>query len=1026
MGGGQLFEVDLSVPFAPRLTRQVAAPGATAVAAVAGGRACAAAASVHCYSPSGAAFTDDGQDALPAAALSAVARGPFLLVGTGQGLVVYDVRGAPRSAGFYPAMAGVAAAAGDEIFAAADDGVQRLALLRPAAAPSVSLGLPATAAPGSRLALGASIAGASDALGAFTAELRVNGQVMEVSDNRAPATVDMPTAPGSALVELRLRDLAGNTSAAQATVALVDDGSGPLLSSVVAPSAVLEGTQFRVFAVPQDPARAASVTFSIDGGAPVVVSGPELSAELTAPAESADALVTVTAVAQDAQGRSGPPTTAPVLVQHDLTPGSPLVSVQRIGSGPIYEGSAVAVQATLTPMTGVAEVRFSVDGVEQIVVDQPPFEAALTMPFVDGARNVPITAIAFDSQGRASAPGALVLTVVDDLVAPTLALTVEPSGSAVSAGSQVVATASATDAAGLERLSLTATLGGVVVGAGGDALSFAVPLSTPEGTALEVAATAMDRAGNVSTAKATRVVVGASAPVATSAAGGAFAGADRIAVLGDSVFVTTPRGVTLGRLSRGASPSLAAVAEYPTPAAPTGVAVRGGLGFVALGAQGLQVVDVSALEAPSLVSSNATAVARIGSHAGAIVASDGAHPYLVDASDPLAPKLVSLGNTSDLVSGRSALWAANGTGPGLNSIVVGDFNASGGILLSGTNIGTAPATAAERDGDLALVGTSAGLKILAGSSWANGEALTLLGTLATPSVRAMAVARGVAYLACADGMLRVVDVRNPHQPAFVSEEILDARSLVVSGGLLLAATESGIDVRTLPSPAGAPGRLATVALADVVGGLTPYRRGALAAAGGLGLLSFDVGTPTAPAQSTAFAAGNLRQVERVGREVFLVDGTTLKVVLESAGGIGLGTAPDASILSGIGGVQRIAVVPNRILVGRRRSCLLGGSAGGHGAELALALLEYRGRRGERRPRGRRAGDVRDGSGARRRPRRDSSSWARRARPRTRWRCRETWRSPAALRAWRCTTSLPGRRQALRASPPRGRCAASAW
>jgi hypothetical protein len=156
---------------------------------------------------------------------------------------------------------------------------------------------------------------------------------------------------------------------------------------------------------------------------------------------SADTTLSLTATAIDAAGRRGEPVGVSILVHPNPTPGAMLVSLARLGSGPVYEGSAVAVQAVVTPMSGVQEVRFSLDAEEQAVAASAPFEATLLMPLLTGARTVLVTAAAVDEAGNLSAPGALSLTVVDDLVAPAISLAVDPSGTLVSAGSLVHASA---------------------------------------------------------------------------------------------------------------------------------------------------------------------------------------------------------------------------------------------------------------------------------------------------------------------------------------------------------------------------------------------------------------------------------------------------------------------------------------------------------------------------------------------------------------------------------------------------------
>jgi hypothetical protein len=272
---GQLVEIDLCVAYAPTRVRSTALVGTqNAVAAIPGGRACVAGLSLRCLTPSGATFVDSGEEALASPAVSLSSFGPGLLMGTERGLVVFDARGEPRSSGFYPALAGRAAMAGNEIFAATADRVSRLQLGRGTPAPLVSLGAPTSAAPGTRIDLTAAVDQGGDPLATYTAELLVDEAVVQVADGHLPAWVDLPGTGASAHLELRVRDLAGHIASATATVTLVDDGVGPTLAAVRAPTEVLGGALFKVVAVPQDPARVASVELALEGAAPLVVSPP--------------------------------------------------------------------------------------------------------------------------------------------------------------------------------------------------------------------------------------------------------------------------------------------------------------------------------------------------------------------------------------------------------------------------------------------------------------------------------------------------------------------------------------------------------------------------------------------------------------------------------------------------------------------------------------------------------------------------------------------------------------------------------
>src|SRR5207302_7841081 len=114
-------------------------------------------------------------------------------------------------------------------------------------------------------------------------------------------------------------------------------------------------------AVLQDPARTASVQFSA-GGAPIgTATAPASAIDWTAPSVGVDTAVALAAVALDAGGAQGPAATATITVHPDAA-AAPQVSLQRAGSGPVFEGSLLPLSATITSADPVASVAFSVVG----------------------------------------------------------------------------------------------------------------------------------------------------------------------------------------------------------------------------------------------------------------------------------------------------------------------------------------------------------------------------------------------------------------------------------------------------------------------------------------------------------------------------------------------------------------------------------------------------------------------------------------------------------------------------------------
>ncbi|HEX8700522.1 MAG TPA: hypothetical protein VF815_16855, partial [Myxococcaceae bacterium] len=913
LSGGTLHEVDASVPHAPALVASAPADAAVGVAALAGGRRCVVGATARCFLLDGAALTLRGEARLPGAALAAEGPGPWLLAGTANGLSVVDAREVPATAGYYPGLAGKVAMGEGRIVSAEPGRVSRMGLRRSMGAPTVHLELPPSAAPGARVPVVASVQGLSDPRDGYTAELRVQGTVVQVLKGRLPEFVDLPSGGASAQVALRVVDLAGHEALAQATVTLEDDGTGPALAALQTWTEVPSGATFPVAAVPTDPARVAAVEYTLDGTVLGLAEAPMLSWRPRAPVVSADTAVTVSAVALDTQGRRGAPVQAMVWVRAATGTAAPTVTLARVGSGPILEGTAVRVRATLTPPTPGTEVRFRVDGEEQQRLGFAPYEAVLRMPVGTGSRGITVEAVAVDAQGRESAAALLPLTVVDDLTPPVVSLTVDPSGAVVTAGGRVRATATATDAGELESWSIKALLANAELASGGGRLEFTVPASTPVGTALEIVATARDEAGNVAVSRVTRAVVAPVLPEPGIVVAGIFAGAERLMLRGDLVYATTPGGLAVGRLRRGASPTIEPVGFLATELAPTSLAVRGEWAVLVLPGQGLRVVNVADPAQPQMRGAIAGHFASVvaGDRFYARAAAMSEYLYELDLEQPSAPVLKSYAYSTEPATEGTADGVAYNYYYGL-AVSARLSNGQHG-QLSLTNPQGILRTARWNDRRL-LVGTDRSLAVLV----RQGDSLGLAQELPLPAgVRAMAVADGLAWLSCTDDKVRWVDVRNPGAAQVIATESFPARAIEVSGGLLLATTAEGISVRRLP-PSGATGSalstpLGSLALDDAPRTLAPFRRGVLVAAGLAGVQRVAVDDPAHPVRVSQPVTGlSLKQVERMGEQVFTLNGTTLAGYVEQVSGTLSYDSTASTRLAALGNVERFTVSPRRL------------------------------------------------------------------------------------------------------------------
>ncbi|WP_415835183.1 IPT/TIG domain-containing protein, partial [Corallococcus soli] len=804
----------------------------TAVAALADGGACVVGARVRCFGMDAAKALVSRGEAVPGAvAVNASALGEMLVMGTASGARVLDVRGPPRVSGLYPAVSGPATLVPGALMGGHSRGVARLPVVRGPATPHLAMTLPSTAVQGSRLALGAQVTDDVLPLNAFTAELSVNGVVVDVRDSRLPTWVDLPVSGSTATVELVVRDLAGCQARVLRELSLTAATSGPELASVNAPAYVDEGTFFQVVAVPKDPARVAQVEVTLAGGSPVMLTAPMLAGELLAPLVGEQASMQVSFVAIDAEGRRGPASASTLIVRDSGAVQVPSVSLEPVDdlSLSAVEGRFVKVRATTTVGSVATSVRFLVGQTEVARGMGAITEAMVMMPLGVGARQVVVSAVARNGNGPESAPATLTFGVSDDVEAPSLSITTDPPGPSVAAGSELLARAASADDTSLERVTLELWLAGVRQARGGTEVRFLVPEQTPVGTALELRARAEDRSGNVTPLTVMRTVVGPALPVDVT--GVALQGATHVTRLGERVYVAHAKGLWVGRVTGPAeAPVLEALGGVTTPSAPLSLAALGSHVALALGEAGLWLVDVGTPTTPVVVS-------RLAGHYTAVAASDRFYTARtqggtrlvesLDVGDPSAPLRTMVNQSSTM-----ALAGAVMDGPlivtNASSVQVPMVSETGNVGVRSLSVQPALVRGVHVDGDLLVMGTDRSLRAWM-RPWAANLLLTQVADVPLPSgVRALEVARGVAYVLDDDGWLRVVDLREPTSPQLVSRTWLGANDLKMGGGLLFTAGPEGARVLRLPVPTAGVAAGAVV-LNDTALGLTPFRGGALVA-----------------------------------------------------------------------------------------------------------------------------------------------------------------------------------------------------
>ena len=213
-----------------------------------------------------------------------------------------------------------------------------------------------------------------------------------------------------------------------------------------------------------------------------------------------------------------------------------------------------------------------------------------------------------------------------------------------------------------------------------------------------------------------------------------------------------------------------AVSSLPLPGFPNGIDVQGDYAYIASGAAGLLVVDVSVLSSPTLVA-------------------------VVDTP----------GNANDVRVEGDRVYVADGA----NGVLIFDLSTPANPTLLGSTVTPGVATDLAVEGDTVFVADESGLAIVDAT---NPASPVLVGSSATPGrARGVDVEGGLAVVADTRSGIHVFDVSDPGQPLLLGTTHLRttnrsyAADVVVRGGLAYVA--DGADI--------ALGGIAIVDLSDL-------------------------------------------------------------------------------------------------------------------------------------------------------------------------------------------------------------------
>jgi hypothetical protein len=220
------------------------------------------------------------------------------------------------------------------------------------------------------------------------------------------------------------------------------------------------------------------------------------------------------------------------------------------------------------------------------------------------------------------------------------------------------------------------------------------------------------------------------------------------------------------------------------PGLANNVDVSGNFAYVAAGAAGLQVVDVSDRRAPTIVSAldtpgNAQDVKVVGNTA--FVADGAAGLQIIDITDPLHPLLIEAvdtpGNAQDVVVRGNLAFVADGSS-GLQILNISDLTAPS-VLSAIDTPGAAMGVDVNLERQIAVVADGAsGLKVI---DITNTGQPVLIGSVATGNAQDVALSPDgtFAFVADLSSSLTTVDLSTPRTP------IMRATTPRQTGGLLV-------------------------------------------------------------------------------------------------------------------------------------------------------------------------------------------------------------------------------------------------
>ncbi len=296
-------------------------------------------------------------------------------------------------------------------------------------APTVSLTSPAAGAiVGGTVTLTAT---AADDIAVVGVQFKLDGTAIGGEDVDAPYEMSWATEPvsdGLHALTAVARDAAGRETVSTINVTVTHDVTAPTVAVTSPGDGTTIAGAVTVTAAAADDVGVVSVQLLMDGvpfGSPITAAPYETT---WSTAGAANGTHTWSAVARDAAGHVTTASAVSVTVRNDLS--APTVGLSSPAAGATLAG-IVTVTAAAADDIGVVSVQFLLDGAPlgAAVVAEPYQVEWSTTAAANGAHT--LTAVAADAVGRETTAAAVIVNVINDTTAPTVALTSPSAGTTI-------------------------------------------------------------------------------------------------------------------------------------------------------------------------------------------------------------------------------------------------------------------------------------------------------------------------------------------------------------------------------------------------------------------------------------------------------------------------------------------------------------------------------------------------------------------------------------------------------------------